>query len=438
MLQMKEDFDVSDHIYDTFINEILKPIKYEKGTLYIEVPEDGYIYFLQNRLISQIRVAIAHSIKIPIEDLEIVFITKNTPLKKIKNENEDFDMLLKTSGVSEPKNTFENFVKGSSNALAYATSIAIAENPGENYNPLFIYGKTGLGKTHLMQAIAIYILKKDRDKNVLFTNTEKFTDEFVTSIRKNKISDFKNKFRSVDVLLVDDIHSLKGKPETQEEFFNTFNALYDNKKQIVLTSDRPLIELEGVDERLISRFAWGTTCDVGLPDYETRIAILRKKEQIIRPEYPVDNEVVKFIAKNVKTNIRELESALNNIICYSKLANKTINLELAKERLGDIQKKEEKKITPSRITTVVCEYFGLNMLDVCGKKRNREFVYARDIAIFLCREMLKDITQEKIGEFFGGRDHSTIINSCSKLESKLKHDKELEENLKSIREMLLI
>ena len=438
MLQMKEDHEISDHVYEAFIKDVLKPLKLEKNTLYIEVPEEGYISFLQNRVLSQIRIAVSNEINIPIEDLEIIFVSKNSSLKKIKNENEDFVSLLRSAGINDPQNNFENFIQGESNSIAYATSIAVAEHPGENYNPLFIYGKTGLGKTHLMQAIANYALKKNPTLNVLFTTCEKYIQEYVDSIGNNTTTEFKNKYRSVDILLIDDIHTLAGKTGSQEEFFNTFNALHENKKQIVLTSDKSIKEMgDKMEDRLKSRFSWGTTCEIYSPDYETRITILRKKEELRHPEYPIDNEVIKFIAQNVKTNIRELELALNNIILYSKIIKKPVDLELAKERLSEIKNKEDKKITPERITDTVCEYFGVNMLDICGPKRNREFVYARDIAIYLSRDMIKDITQEKIGEFFN-RDHSTVINSCQKIESKIKTEKELRENIKNIKEKLLL
>jgi len=242
----------------------------------------------------------------------------------------------------------------------------------------------------------------------------------------------------VDILLIDDIHSLAGKTASQEEFFNTFNVLHENKKQVVLTSDKKIKEMgDDMEDRLKSRFSWGTTCEIYSPDYETRIAILRKKEENIHPEFPIDNEVIKYIAQNVKTNIRELESALKNIILYSKMLDESVSLELAKERLTDIKEKEDKKITPEKITNVVCEYFGVDLLDVCGPKRNREFVYARDIAIYLCRDLIKDITQEKIGTFFS-RDHSTIINSCQKVEKKQVSDKEITEHIKNIKERLMI
>lgn len=438
LIQMKEDFEISDHIYDAFIKDVLTPVKLEKDTLYIEVPEEGYISFLQNRILSILRIAVSHETGISTENLDIIFKTKNNPSKKQKSETEDFEKLLKNSGISNPQNTFENFIQGSSNSIAYATCIAVAEHPGENYNPLLIYGKTGLGKTHLLHAIANYTLKKNPNLNVLYTTCERYVQEYVDSIPKRTTTDFKNKYRNVDILLIDDIHDLAGKEQTQEEFFNTFNDLYDNKKQIVLTSDKPIKEMgEKIQERIKSRLTWGSTCEVYLPDYETRIAILRNKEKLRHPEYPVDNEVIKFIAQNVKSNIRELESSLNNIILYSKIINKTVDLEMAKNRLSYIKNKEENKITPEKITNEVCNYFGLNILDVCGPKRNREFVYARDIAIFLCRDMIKEITQAKIGEFFN-RDHATVINSCKKIEINMKLEKDLSEHIKNIKEKLLL
>ena len=437
LLQMKEDFEISDHVYDAFIKDIIKPLKIEKNIVFLEVPEEGYISFLQSRILSMLRVAISHETGISTENLEIIFKTKNSPIKKIKEENAEFETLLKASGINNPLNSFENFVQGDSNAVAYAASIAVAENPGDNYNPLFISGKTGLGKTHLIQAIAHYALKRNPYLNIIYTSCEQYAQEYVDSIANKKISEFKNKYRNVDILLIDDIHTLAGKEKTQDDFFNTFNALYENKRQIVLTSDKSLKDMgSDMEDRLISRFSWGLTCEMLLPDYETRITILRKKVEILHPEYPVDNEVIKYIAKNVKSNIRELESSLKNIILYSKLIKKPVTLELAKERLTEIKNKDDKKITPERITKEVCEYFGVNILDVCGPKRKREFVYARDISIFLCRNLIKDITQEKIGEFFS-RDHSTIINSCKKIEERM-NEKEISENIKNIKEKLLL
>ena len=438
LIQMKEDFEISDHVYDAFIKDVLKPVKLEKNTLYIEVPEDGYISFLQNKLLSQLRIAVSHETGISTEDLEIIFKAKNTSIRKVKKENEDFIALLKSAGISNSLNTFENFIQGQSNSIAYATSIAVAEHPGENYNPLFIYGKTGLGKTHLMQAIANYALKKNPNISVIYTTCEHYMQEFVDSLQNKTTTDFKNKYRNVDILLIDDIHMLEGAKQTQEEFFNTFNTLHENKKQIVLTSDRPVRELgEKIEERLKSRFSWGTTCEVYPPDYETRLAILRKKEENRHPEFSVDNEVMKYIAKNVKTNIRELESALNNIILYSKIIRKPVDIDLAKERLTDIKNQEENKLTPEKITKEVCEYYKVNILDICGPKRNREFVLARDISIYLCRDMIKDITQAKIGEFFN-RDHATIINACQKVEKKIKLDKDVADDIKTIKNRLLL
>lgn len=437
LVQLKEDYDISDRVFETFIKDIIKPIKFEKGTLYLEVPEEGYISFLQNKILSQLRILISHELKINTEDLKIVIYSKNNSVDKIISENEDFESLLKAAGINEPLNNFENFVQGSSNAIAYATAIAIAENPGENYNPFFLYGKTGLGKTHLVQAIANYALKKNNKLKVLFTTCEKYLQDFVNNI-SHDANTFKNKYRNVDMLIIDDIHGLAGKRGIQDDFFNTFNELHSNKKQIILTSDRPIREFgEDLDDRLKSRFNWGLPCEIYMPDYETRIAIIRKKIENIKPEFPIDNEIVKYIAQNVKTNVRELESCIKSIILCSRLWKKPLDLELAKERLEILNNHEKKKITPEKIVNIVCDYFGLNVLDVCGQKRNRDFVYARDIGIYLCRDYMKDITLEKIGCFFGNRDHSTVINSCTKIEKKIKlQDQDLIDNINSIKEKI--
>ena len=439
ILKMKEEFDISDFVFNAFIKEPLNPIKMEKDILYIEVPEEQYINYLNNRFLLPLRITITNALGIKsIDDLNISFITKKQTSKKNKiTDEESFDKTLIRLNI-EKKNTFENFVKGESNNLAYATSIAVSEDPGSNYNPLYIYGATGLGKTHLLHAIAQHSLKKFENFKVIYTSCQNFANEFYVALKDKKVdTDFKEKYFNVDMILIDDIQFLNKQEELQKIFFNIFNNLYSEKKQIVLTSDKQSKDLEGIQERLLSRFSWGISCDMKMPDYETRIAILRKKEEEIKPEFPVDMEVVKYIAKNVKTNIRELEGCLTKIILKSRLEKKSVDIESAKEILIELEKEENEKITPEKIMQTVSEYFGISILDMSGVKRNREFVYARDIAIYICRDLIKDITQVKIGKLFGGRDHSTIINCCKRVEQKLLLEKELRENIENIKKKLI-
>ena len=439
ILKMKEEFDISDFVFNAFIKEPLNPIKMEKDILYIEVPEEQYINYLNNRFLLPLRITITNALGIKsIDDLNISFITKKQTSKKNKiTDEESFDKTLIRLNI-EKKNTFENFVKGESNNLAYATSIAVSEDPGSNYNPLYIYGATGLGKTHLLHAIAQHSLKKFENFKVIYTSCQNFANEFYVALKDKKVdTDFKEKYFNVDMILIDDIQFLNKQEELQKIFFNIFNNLYSEKKQIVLTSDKQSKDLEGIQERLLSRFSWGISCDMKMPDYETRIAILRKKEEEIKPEFPVDMEVIKYIAKNVKTNIRELEGCLTKIILKSRLEKKAVEIESAKEILIELEKEENEKITPEKIMQTVSEYFGISILDMSGVKRNREFVYARDIAIYICRDLIKDITQVKIGKLFGGRDHSTIINCCKRVEQKLLLEKELRENIENIKKKLI-
>ncbi len=332
------------------------------------------------------------------------------------------------------KYTFENFVTGPSNRLAYAAALSVAKNPGITYNPLFIYGGVGLGKTHLLHAIGNKILQLFKDKKVLYTTCEKFTNEFIHAVRNGKAKEFKETYRSVDVLLIDDIQFLTGKEGTQEEFFHTFNALYDASKQIVISSDRSPKALPTLENRLISRFESGMIADISPPDYETRVAILQTKCK--EKNYNLPEEVIDFIAKNIQNNIRELEGALTRLIAYCELNNLYPNQELAQEILGEALINGRKKfVSPTKLLEAVASFYNITLEDILSPKRNKELVYPRQIAAFLLREELK-LSYPKIGEELGGRDHTTIMHACSKIEKEISENNELQQEINLLKEKI--
>lgn len=331
-----------------------------------------------------------------------------------------------------PKYIFETFVIGSSNRFAHAASLAVAETPAKAYNPLFIYGGVGLGKTHLMHAIGHYIIHNNPRAKVLYVSSEKFTNELINAIKDDKNAQFRDKFRSIDVLLIDDIQFIGGKERTQEEFFHTFNTLHEANKQIILSSDRPPKEIPTLEERLRSRFEWGLIADIQAPDYETRIAILQKKAEI--EGIPITDEmtqVMEFIAEKIQSNIRELEGALIRIVAYASLTNKEINISLAKEALQDIFSSQNRKITSKEIKEFVSKYFNLKVADLESKKRSRNIAFPRHIAMYICRE-LTDMSLPKIGENFGGRDHTTVLHAYEKITKDKKLNSNVNEIIKSI------
>ena len=335
-----------------------------------------------------------------------------------------------------PKYTFDTFVIGSGNRFAHAASLAVAEAPAKAYNPLFIYGGVGLGKTHLMHAIGHYVLEHNPNAKVVYLSSEKFTNEFINSIRDNRPDDFRNKYRNVDILLIDDIQFLAGKESTQEEFFHTFNTLHEENKQIVISSDRPPKEIPTLEDRLRSRFEWGLITDITPPDLETRIAILRKKAKAEGLEIP--NEVMLYIANQIDSNIRELEGALIRVVAYSSLQNKDINADLAAEALKSIiPNSKPKTITIQDIQRVVGEHFGLKMEDFKAKKRTKSVAFPRQIAMYLSRE-LTDFSLPKIGEEFGGRDHSTVIHAHEKITSMIEKDPIFKKQIQELENMLKI
>ena len=330
-----------------------------------------------------------------------------------------------------PRYTFEGFVVGSSNRFAHAATLAIAESPAKAYNPLFIYGGVGLGKTHLMQAACHYMSETHKNLKLFYTTSESFTNELINGIQNRTTSKFREKYRNVDVLLIDDIHFIAGKESTQEEFFHTFNALYDAHKQIVLSSDRSPKTIPGLEERLISRFEWGLVTDVQPPDLETRIAILKKKAE--RNSTTLPDDVMYFIAERLKTNIRELEGALIKVIAYSTLENRAITLDLVKDVLKDVLFEGQKKISIELIQKKVADYFDIKISDMSAKKRHKQVAYPRQVAMYLSRE-LTNLTLPAIGEHFGGRDHSTVIHACEKI---LKDSKK-NQNVKNMLNRLML
>ena len=327
-----------------------------------------------------------------------------------------------------PRYTFDTFVVGSNNSLAHAASLAVAENPAEVYNPLFIYGGVGLGKTHLMHSIAHYILEHNPSTKVLYVTSEVFTNELIEAIRyrsdTTSIQDFRKKYRNIDVLLIDDIQFIKGKESTQEEFFHTFNTLHESKKQIIISSDKPPKEFETLEERLRSRFEWGLQVDIQSPDYETRMAILRKKGEL--EGYTIDDEVLKYIATNVKSNIREIEGALTKIVAVSRLKNTEVNVVLAEEVLKDLISPDiKKKVTVESITEIVAEHFGITSADILSSKKSRNIAHPRQICMYLCRELI-DLSLKDVGQKLGKRDHSTVLHGCNKIADDLETDPSLQ------------
>jgi len=398
----------------------------------ISVPNEFAKDWLENRYYHLIKSTLELILK---ENITVKFVLPNENFSFQTEKNNVLKASINTSEVKKeqnnqsirlnPKYTFDSFVIGNSNRFAHAASLAVAEAPAKAYNPLFIYGGVGLGKTHLMHAIGHYVLSQMPGHNVVYVTSEKFTNELINAIRYDKTVQFRNKYRNIDVLLVDDIQFLEGKERTQEEFFHTFNTLYEANKQIVISSDRPPKEIPTLEDRLRSRFEWGLITDMQPPDFETRIAILRKKATLENLHLP--NDAMIFIANKIHSNIRELEGALVRVVAYASLVNKEITLELATEALKAIvQMNKPKPVTINSIQKEVAQHFGLKLDDFKSKKRTRTVAYPRQIAMYLSRE-LTDSSLPQIGEAFGGRDHTTVIHGHEKISKAIKNDPSLEE-----------
>ncbi|MBP3610090.1 MAG: chromosomal replication initiator protein DnaA [Lachnospiraceae bacterium] len=417
---MKTEYSITDVAYRTW----LLPLSVHSVTndaIIISVDdskiEASMINFVKSRYGQFLKTAIAEMFN---QEFDLQFVlSSNAPAKTepLKVKNESYNNL-------NSKYTFDSFVIGNNNKFAHAASLAVAESPAEVYNPLFIYGGVGLGKTHLMHAVAHYILDNNPESKVVYVTSEKFTNELIQAIRNQTTMEFKDKYRNVDVLLIDDIQFISGKESTQEEFFHTFNALHEAKKQIIISSDRPPKEIKTLEDRLRSRFEWGIIADIQAPDYETRMAILNKKTEA--DGIAIEPLILEYIATNVKSNIRELEGSLNKLIGLSRLKKKEINIELAAEAIQDIISADaQRTVTLTYIVDIVADHFSLTPQEIYSKNRSNKIAYPRHIAMYLCRKHL-GISLVDIGKSFGDRDHTTVMHGVTKIEEALKEDLSLQ------------
>ncbi|MEE0780637.1 MAG: chromosomal replication initiator protein DnaA, partial [Sellimonas sp.] len=446
---------LSDVSFKTWILP-LKVYDVIENTVYILVTLDGtgdYIDYIEKKYLLPFKVSIAEITGIEYDvkfipdnpsELEKVEEIANAHKKKAAAHTKKNDNLLMIERANlNPRYTFDTFVVGKNNNFAHAASLAVAESPGEVYNPLFLYGGVGLGKTHLMHSIAHFILEKDPKKKVLYVTSEAFTNELIESLRSGKTGNelpmtaFRDKYRNVDVLLIDDIQFIIGKESTQEEFFHTFNHLHVAGKQIIISSDKPPKDIETLEARLRTRFEWGLIADISAPDYETRMAILKKKIESDQLErYHIPEDVLQFIATNIKSNIRELEGSLNKLIALYKLKNEEINISLAAEALKDlISPDENRKITPELIIETVSEHFGISVADLKSASRDAKTTSARHIAMYLCRSMT-DTPLKMIGSLLGGRDHSTVKHGVDKVSKDMENNDSLKNTISIIQKKI--
>ncbi len=410
----------------------LTPSDVSDQTLTVDVPDDFFKNWIEEHYLELIYAGLKKSAS-PISQFKLKVVPRKitdvpsspAPYERSSSEPRPDRPTLNTQC------TFEEFVVGPSNRFAHAACLAVADRPAKAYNPLFIHGPVGLGKTHLMQAIGHEVMRRNSNASVLYITSEKFTNQLINAIQNQTTIKFREKYRSVDVLLIDDIHFIAGKEATQEEFFHTFNALHDNHKQIIVSSDRPPKEIINLEERLISRFEWGLVTDIQKPDFETRSAILRKKA--IRHNLPVPDAVTNFIAEIVHSNIRELEGALMRVVAYAELTNLPVTLDLAQEVLKRVVQESEKKITLDFIQKKVSDYFSLRLTELMAKRRSKNIVLPRQIAMFLSRELTNHSLPE-IGQSFGGRDHTTVMHACEKIRTDIEKDMSLKDMVNRIRQ----
>lgn len=436
---LRREYELSDISYSTWIIP-LNFYEVRDNVVIIMIPSDQAhaLSYISSKYKSFFQVTISEMMN---HTYDISFILEkdtlnDSPENKIKS-NSGYNINYENANLN-PKYKFDTFVVGNNNKFAHSASLAVAESPGTVYNPLYLYGGAGLGKTHLMHSIGRFILEQNPNMKVLYVTSEVFTNEVIDCIRSGdaaKMNKFREKYRTVDVLLIDDIQFIIGKESTQEEFFHTFNTLHSAGKQIILSSDKPPKDMETLEERFRSRFEWGLISDIQPPDYETRMAILKKNAEIYNKKN-IDDEVFQYIANNIKSNIRELEGAFNKIIAFSKLNKVEINLAYAEEALKDvIYPDQPKEVTPSLIIEVVAEHFGVNPDDITSKKRNSEFVLPRQISMYLCRK-LTETSLSNIGKYLGKKDHTTVMHGIQKIESEIETNEDLKNKVDIIKKKI--
>ena len=397
--------------FATWIKPLI-PISMDDQNIYLKASSEFFKTHVDKNYKEILKIAFNHVTK---KDYDVHIVLKDDPKEDVPTI--DHSKYVPNNSTLNPKYIFDTFVVGESNRFAHAAALAVADSPGVAYNPLFLYSDVGLGKTHLMQAIGNYVLQQNPEAKVLYITSEKFTNELINAIQNNTTEEFRKKYRSIDVLLIDDIQFLIGKERCQQEFFHTFNDLYENKKQIIISSDKPPKDINPLEERLKSRFEWGLVADIQQPDYETRCAILKMKCKLDNKQ--VDDEIIQFIAENVASNIRELEGILNKIVAMASLTNSEITMQIAEKAIGDLKRSEIKVITIDYIQYAVANYFNLDQNDFKIQRKTSDIAFPRQIAMYLSKQ-LTGLSLKEIGKEFGGKDHSTVIYAIKKVEDEMK------------------
>ncbi len=439
---IRDEYDLTAISFNNWV-EPLQFYKVEDDIVTILIPS------AQARLLKYIQKNYYFCFKATISELmnheyDVVFIAEEDAIAEKSNTSSEPDKPKKSVNSLKYENAnlnnkykFDTFVVGSNNKFAHSAALAVAESPGEAYNPLYLYGGAGLGKTHLMHSIGHFVLEQNQDKKVLYVTSEQFTNEVIESIRSGNaaaMTKLRDKYRTVDVLLIDDVQFIIGKESTQEEFFHTFNVLHSAGKQIIISSDKPPKEMETLEERFRSRFEWGLIADIQPPDYDTRMAILRKNAEMYDKE--IDDEIIQYIATNIKSNIRELEGALNKVMANARLNKQELNLALAEDALKDvIYPDQRREVSPTLIIDVVAEHFNISKEDITSKKRNSEYVVPRQIIMYLCRQMT-EATFQMIAAYLGKKDHTTVIHGVEKIEEKIQTDEDLRNKIETIQKKL--